>query len=120
MFKHIRTKFVIILLITGILPLLIGTTIYLTTSKNDRIAEKEHALLQELSHVTFAIESIFLKAQTNLLLAAESPAFFRYFTERKRQSDWEYEQVKTLRPLHLLFPKAISALAFTASAANTL
>ena len=113
MFKHIRTKFVIILLITGILPLLIGTTIYLTTSKNDRIAEKEHALLQELSHVTFAIESIFLKAQTNLLLAAESPAFFRYFTERERQADWEYEQVKTLRQLQLLFPEAISVTAFT-------
>ena len=113
MFKHIRTKFVIILLITGILPLLIGTTIYLTTSKNDRIAEKEHALLQELSHVTFAIETIFLKAQTNLLLAAENPAFFRYFTERERQADWEYEQVKTLRQLQLLFPEAISVTAFT-------
>lgn len=113
MFKHIRTKFVIILLITGILPLLIGTTIYITTSKHDRIAEKEHALLQELSHVTFAIESIFLKAQTNLLLAAENPAFFRYFTERKRQDDWEYEQVKTLRQLQLLFPEAISVTAFT-------
>src|SRR3990170_4922254 len=113
MFKHIRTKFVIILLIIGLLPLLIGTTIYLTTSKNERIAEKEHGLLQELSHVSFAIESIFLKAQTNLLLAAESPAFFRYFTERKRQSDWEYEQVKTLRQLQLLFPEAISVTAFT-------
>lgn len=113
MFKHIRTKFVIILLVTGILPLLIGTTIYITTSKHDRIAEKEHALLQELSHVTFAIESIFLKAQTNLLLAAENPAFFRYFTERKRQADWEYEQVKTLRQLQLLFPEAISITAFT-------
>lgn len=113
MFKHIRTKFVIILLITGLLPLLIGTTIYITTSKHDRIAEKEHALLQELSHVTFAIESIFLKAQTNLLLAAESPAFFRYFTERERQADWEYEQVKTLRQLQLLFPEAISVTAFT-------
>ncbi|MEK6561211.1 MAG: ATP-binding protein, partial [Nitrospirota bacterium] len=113
MFKHIRTKFVIILLITGLLPLLIGTTIYITTSKHDRIAEKEHALLQELSHVTFAIESIFLKAQTNLLLAAENPAFFRYFTERERQADWEYEQVKTLRQLQLLFPEAISVTAFT-------
>ena len=113
MFKHIRTKFVIILLITGILPLLIGTTIYLTTSKHDRMAEKEHALLQELSHVTFAIETIFLKAQTNLLLAAENPAFFRYFTERERQADWEYEQVKTLRQLQLLFPEAISVTAFT-------
>lgn len=113
MFKHIRTKFVIILLITGLLPLLIGTTIYITTSKHDRIADKEHALLQELSHVNFAIESIFLKAQTNLLLAAESPAFFRYFTERERQADWEYEQVKTLRQLQLLFPEAISVTAFT-------
>ena len=113
MFKHIRTKFVIILLITGILPLLIGTTIYLTTSKHDRVTEKEHALLQELSHVTFAIETIFLKAQTNLLLAAENPAFFRYFTERERQADWEYEQVKTLRQLQLLFPEAISVTAFT-------
>ena len=113
MFKHIRTKFVIILLIIGLLPLLIGTTIYLTTSKNERIAEKEHGLLQELSHVSFAIESIFLKAQTNLLLAAENPAFFRYFTENKRQSDWEYEQVKTLRQLQLLFPESISVTAFT-------
>ncbi|MEK6538755.1 MAG: ATP-binding protein, partial [Nitrospirota bacterium] len=113
MFKHIITKFVIILLITGILPLLIGTTIYLTTSKHDRVTEKEHALLQELSHVTFAIETIFLKAQTNLLLAAENPAFFRYFTERERQADWEYEQVKTLRQLQLLFPEAISVTAFT-------
>src|SRR3990170_3925306 len=113
MFKHIRTKFVIILLITGLLPLLIGTTIYITTSKHDRMAEKEHALLQELSHVTFAIETIFLKAQTNLLLAAENPAFFRYFTERERQADWEYEQFKTLRQLQLLFPEAISVTAFT-------
>ena len=118
MFKHIRTKFVIILLIIGLLPLLIGTTIYLTTSKNERISEKEHRLLQELSHVSFAIESIFLKAQTNLLLAAESPAFFRYFTERKRQSDREYEQVKTLRQLQLLFPEAISVTAFTDVAGN--
>jgi len=77
------------------------------------MAEKEHALLQELSHVTFAIETIFLKAQTNLLLAAENPAFFRYFTERERQADWEYEQVKTLRQLQLLFPEAISVTAFT-------
>lgn len=118
MFKHIRTKFVIILLVIGLLPLLIGTTIYLTTSKNERIAEKEYALLQELSHVSFAIESIFLKAQTNLLLAAESPAFFRYFTDHKRQSDWEYEQVKTLRQLQLLFPEAISVTAFTDVAGN--
>ncbi len=112
MFKHIRTKFVIILLIVGLLPLLIGTTIYLTTAKHERIVEKEHALLQELSHVSFAIESIFLKAQTNLLLAAENPAFFRYFTEHERQADWEYEQVKTLRQLQLLFPEAISVTAF--------
>ncbi|HZX48139.1 MAG TPA: ATP-binding protein [Nitrospirota bacterium] len=112
MFKHIRTKFVIILLITGLLPLLIGTTIYLTTSKNERAAEKEHGLLQELSHVSFAIESIFLKAQTNLLLAAVNPAFFRYFTEDSRQTDLEYEQVKTLRQLQLLFPEAISVTAF--------
>ncbi len=77
------------------------------------MAEKEHALLQELSHVTFAIETIFLKAQTNLLLAAENPAFFRYFTERERQADWKYEQVKTLRQLQLLFPEAISVTAFT-------
>src|SRR3990172_4209818 len=118
MFKHIRTKFVIILLIIGLLPLLIGTTIYLTTSKNERISEKEHRLLQELSHVSFAIESIFLKAQTNLLLAAESPAFFRYFTERKRRADREYEQVKTLRQLQLLFPEAISVTAFTDVAGN--
>src|SRR4030066_1539833 len=113
MFKHIRTKFVIILLIIGLLPLLIGTTIYLTTSKNERIAEKEHGLLQESSHVSFAIESIFLKAQTNLLLAAESHAFFRYFTERKQHANWEYEQVKTLRQLQLLFPEAVSVTAFT-------
>src|SRR4030066_2479024 len=112
MFKHIRTKFVIILLITGLLPLLIGTTIYLTTSKNERAAEKEHGLLQELSHVSFAIESIFLKAQTNLLLSAVNPAFFRYFTEYNRQTDMEYEQVKTLRQLQLLFPEAISVTAF--------
>ncbi len=112
MFKHIRTKFVIILLIIGLLPLLIGTIIYLTTSKHERIAEKQHGLSQELSHVSFAIESIFLKAQTNLLLAAENPAFFRYFTERQRQADWEYEQVKTLRQLQLLFPEAISVTAF--------
>src|SRR4030067_2736984 len=118
MFKHIRTKFVIILLIIGLLPLLIGTTIYLTTSKNERIAEKEHGLLQELSHVSFAIESIFLKAQTNLLLAAENPAFFRYFTEHQRQADWEYEQVKTLRQLQLLFPEAISVTAFTDVSGN--
>ncbi len=113
MFKHIRTKFVIILLVIGLLPLLIGTSIYLTTSKHERIEEKEHALLQELSHVSFAIESIFLKAQTNLLLAAENPAFFRYFTEHERQTDWEYEQVKTLRQLQLLFPEAISVTSFT-------
>ena len=112
MFKHIRTKFVIILLITGLLPLLIGTTIYLTTSKNERAAEKKHGLLQELSHVSFAIESIFLKAQTNLLLSAVNPAFFRYFTEYNRQTDMEYEQVKTLRQLQLLFPEAISVTAF--------
>ena len=118
MFRHIRTKFVIILLIIGLLPLLIGTTIYLTTSKNERIAEKEHGLLQELSHVSFAIESIFLKAQTNLLLAAENPAFFRYFTEHQRQADWEYEQVKTLRQLQLLFPEAISVTAFTDVSGN--
>lgn len=112
MFKHIRTKFVIILLIIGLLPLLIGTAIYLTTSKNERTAEKEHGLLQELSHVSFAIESIFLKAQTNLLLAAVNPAFFRYFTENERRSDLEYEQIKTLRQLQLLFPEAISVTAF--------
>lgn len=112
MFKHIRTKFVIILLIIGLLPLLIGTTIYLTTSKRERYVEKEHAVIQELSHVSFAIESIFLKAQTNLLLAAENPAFYRYFTERNRQTDWKYEQVKTLRQLQLLFPEARSVTAF--------
>lgn len=113
MFKHIRTKFVIILLIIGILPLLIGTTIYLTTSKRERIIEKEHISKQELSHVSFAIESIFLKAQTNLLLAAENPAFFRYFTDKSRQSDWVYEQTKTLRQLQLVFPEAMSVTAFT-------
>ncbi|MBI5755851.1 MAG: HAMP domain-containing protein [Nitrospirae bacterium] len=113
MFRHIRTKFVIILLITGLLPLLIGTVIYLTTSKRERIEEREHALIQELSHVTFAIETIFLKARTNLLLAAENPAFFRYPTEPKRRDEWGDEQIKTLRQLQLLFPEAISVTAFT-------
>ena len=118
MFRHIRTKFVIILLITGLLPLLIGTIIYLTTFKRERIEERKHALIQELSHVTFAIETIFLKARTNMLLAAENPAFFRYFTETERRKDWEYEQLKTLRQLQLLFPEAISVTAFTDVAGN--
>lgn len=113
MFKYIRFKFVIILLIAGLLPLIVGTAVYITTSKEKMVEETEYALLQELSHVTFAIETIFMKAQTNLLLAAENPAFFRYFTEPKRQIDWKYEQIKTLRQLQLLFPEAISVTSFT-------
>jgi len=97
---------------------LIGTTIYLTTSKKERLGEREHGLVQELSHVSFAIESIFLKAQTNLLLAAVNPAFFRFFTENNRQAEMEYEQVKTLRQLQLLFPEAVSVTAFTDVSGN--
>jgi len=76
------------------------------------IEESEHALLQELSHVTFAIETIFVKAQTNLLLTSENPAFSRYFIETSRHDEWKEEQVKALRQLQLLFPEAISVTAF--------
>ena len=81
MFRHIRYKFIVILLITGLLPLIVGTAVYITTSKQEMVEEAEHNLLQELSHVTFAIDSIFLKAQTNILLTSENPAFPRYFTD---------------------------------------
>lgn len=112
MFKHIRSRFIVILLTTGLLPLMVGTVIYITTSKQEMVEESEHALLQELSHVTFAIETIFVKAQTNLLLTSENPAFSRYFTEPGRRSEWKEEQVKALRQLQLLFPEAISVTAF--------
>lgn len=112
MFKHIRSRFIIILFITGLLPLLVGTAVYITTSRHQMIEETEHALGQELSHVTFAIETIFLKAQTNLLLTSENPAFSRYFTDRGRRNEWKYEQVKALRQLQLLFPEAMSVSSF--------
>lgn len=110
MFKHIRTKFIILLVLTGLLPLIVGTGIYISTSKQEIEEETEYALLQELSHVSFAIETIFMKARTNLLLASGNPAFIRYFTERKEE--WGLEQVKTLRQLQLFFPEAISVTAF--------
>ena len=112
MFLHIRSKFIVLLLATGLLPLIVGTVVYITIYKQKMIEETEHISLQELSHVTFAIETIFLKAQTNLLLTSENPAFSRYFTEPKRQSDWKNEQVKALRQLQLLFPEATSVSAF--------
>ncbi len=112
MFIHIRYKFIVILLFTGLLPLVVGTLVYITISKQEMIEEAEHNLLQELSHVTFAIDSIFLKAQTNILLASENPAFPRYFTDRNLQDEWRDEQVKTLRQLQLLFPEAMSVTAF--------
>lgn len=112
MFRHIKYKFIIILLITGLLPLLVGTFVYIITSKQKMIEDAEHVSLQELSHVTFAIESIFLKAQTNILLTSENPAFARYFTDRRLKGEWIEEQVKALRHLQLLFPEAISVTAF--------
>lgn len=92
--------------------MIVGIIIYLTISKQDMVEKAEHALLQELSHVTFAIEGIFMKAQTNLLLAAENPAFHRYFTDPESRGEWKDEQVKTLRQLQLLFPEAISVTSF--------
>lgn len=112
MFKHIRSKFIIILFIIGMLPLIVGTVVYITTSRHEMVEETEHTLVQELSHVTFAIETIFLKAQTNLLLTSENPAFSLYFTDPKRRNEWKYEQVKALRQIQLLFPEAISVSAF--------
>lgn len=112
MFKHIRSKFIIILFITGLLPLIVGTVVYITTSRHEMVEKTKYALGQELSHVTFAIETIFLKAQTNLLLTSENPAFSLYFTDPKRRDEWKYEQVKALRQLQLLFPEAISVSAF--------
>ncbi|HKZ72394.1 MAG TPA: ATP-binding protein [Nitrospirota bacterium] len=112
MFRHIRYKFIVILLITGLLPLIVGTAVYLTTSKREMVVEAEHVLLQESSHVTFAIETIFLKAQTNILLTSENPAFARYFTDPKHRGEWMEEQEKTLRRLQLLFPEAMSVTAF--------
>ena len=112
MFRHIRYKFIVILLITGLLPLIVGTVVYITTSKQEMVAEAEHGLLQELSHVTFAIDSIFLKAQTNILLISENPAFARYFTDPKLRDEWRDEQVKALRQLQLLFPEAMSVTSF--------
>jgi len=91
---------------------MVGTLVYIITSKQEMIEESEHALLQELSHVTFAIETIFVKAQTNLLLTSENPAFSRYFIETSRHDEWKEEQVKALRQLQLLFPEAISVTAF--------
>src|SRR3972149_2796000 len=112
MFRHIRYKFIVILLMTGMLPLIVGTAVYLTTSKQEMVEEAEHVLLQESSHVTFAIETIFLKAQTNILLISENPAFARYFTDPKHRGEWREEQEKTLRRLQLLFPEAMSVTAF--------
>src|SRR3990167_2837902 len=93
MFRHIRYKFIVILLITGLLPLIVGTAVYLTTSKQEMVEEAKHVLLQESSHVTFAIETIFLKAQTNILLISENPAFSRYFTDTKHREEWKEEQI---------------------------
>src|SRR3989304_9094697 len=112
MFKHIRYKFIVILLVTGMLPLIVGTVVYLTTSKQEMVEEAEHVLLQESSHVTFAIETIFLKAQTNILLISENPAFSRYFTDTKHREEWKEEQIKGLRRVELLFPEAMSVTAF--------
>ena len=112
MFRHIRYKFIVILLITGLLPLIVGTAVYLTTSKQEMVEEAKHVLLQESSHVTFAIETIFLKAQTNILLISENPAFSRYFTDTKHREEWKEEQIKVLRRLQLLFPEAMSVTAF--------
>ncbi|MDD5435255.1 MAG: hypothetical protein PH343_07485, partial [Nitrospira sp.] len=112
MFKHIGSRFIVILFITGLLPLIVGTAVYITTSRHEMVEEAQHSLSQELSHVTFAIETIFLKAQTNLLLTSENPSFSRYFTDPKRRKEWKDEQVKALRQLQLLFPEAISVSAF--------
>lgn len=112
MFKHIGSRFIVILFITGLLPLIVGTAVYITTSRHEMVEEAQHSLSQELSHVTFAIETIFLKAQTNLLLTSENPAFSRYFTDPKRRNEWKDEQVKALRQLQLLFPEAMSVSAF--------
>ena len=91
---------------------MVGTAVYLTISKQEMVEETEHNSLQELSHVTFAIDSIFLKAQTNILLTSENPAFHRYFIDADLQDEWRDEQVKALRQLQLLFPEAMSVTAF--------
>jgi GGDEF domain-containing protein len=110
--KSLRTKFTLVLLVVGVVPLVSASLFFYIASKKALFNSVFRELKWSVNDVASTIESLFDEASKDLLLASQSSAFRMYFKEPGKKGYWLAEQQKTLKHLRSIYPEILDEACF--------
>ncbi|MFQ5736960.1 MAG: diguanylate cyclase [Thermodesulfobacteriota bacterium] len=110
--KSLRTKFTLLLLLVGVLPLACTSIFFYYTTKDAFFSNVFKELRWNIDEVAVLIENHFADTSKNLLFASQNAAFRMYFLDPGKKGYWLTEQKKTLRSLRKTYPDIVDEACF--------
>lgn len=113
--KSLRAKFTLVLFLVGLVPLA-GTSLFFYYTAKDALFKNVFKELKwNLESVSGEIESHFINAAKELLIASHNTAFTMYFLEPWKKEYWVAEQGKTLKHLRSIYPDMLDEACYIRS-----
>lgn len=111
----LKTKFTLLFLFIGIIPLASTSIFFYFTSRSALFENVYREMTWTVDDISSQIEGHFYNTGKDLLLASENIAFKMYFLDPANRGKWLVEQKNTLRRLRGLYPYGLDEACFIAS-----
>lgn len=108
----LSTKLMIAILAIGLIPLLVGAGYSYFNTQGFLVSSSEHDLDRQTHTVADKLERAFEQMSSDLLLAAQNPAFIMYYTNPEERGHWRKEVNKQIKGVSEVFPGAVDEMCF--------
>lgn len=110
--KRLKSKFVLVLLVVGVVPLSALSAYYYVSVKDALFENVFTELRWTVDETSSLVEDHFIRTAKDLLIASQNTAFEMYFLDPENRDRWVAEQGRTLRYLRSVYPDMLDEACF--------